>query len=84
VPNGVEDWEVTVSVELPDPPAIEALERETVGPVAGEMVAARFTVPVKPFSEATVIEEVPVAPGIMESEVGLAPSVKSGTPARPT
>ena len=83
MPDGVDDRDVTVSVELPDPPATEELDRETVRPVEGETVA-RFTVPAKPFSGVTVIAEVPVAPGRMEMEVGLAPSVKSGTPARPT
>jgi len=81
VPDGVDDWVNTVSVEFPDPPAMVALERDTVGPVDGETVVARFTVPVKPFSGATVRVEAPVALGRIEREFGLAPSAKSGVAA---
>lgn len=67
-----------VIVEVPDPPAMVGLERETVRPVGGETVVARFTVPVKLLSGATVRVEVPIAPGRMETDVGLAIREKSG------
>jgi len=67
-----------VSVEVPDPPAILVLEKEVVKPVVGETLAARFTVPVKPFSGATVTVEVPFAPAKIESDVGLDVKAKSG------
>jgi len=44
---------------------------------AGETVDARATVPVKPFSGATVIVEVTVAPARALTAVGLAVTVKS-------
>ncbi len=67
-----------VSVELPDPPAMLVLEKENVKPVVGETLAARFTVPVKPLSGATVTVEVPADPARIESDVGLDVKAKSG------
>ncbi len=46
---------------------------------AGETVEARATVPVKPFTGATVIVEVAVAPARALTLVGLAVTVKSVT-----
>ena len=58
---------------------ILAVDREHVRPVAGETLAARLTVPVKPLSGATVRVEVPVAPARAETVVGLAVNEKSET-----
>jgi hypothetical protein len=52
-------------------------DKVTVKP-AGEPVAERVTVPVKPLSGATVIVEVAVEPGRMKRDVGLAARMKSG------
>jgi len=77
-PVGVDDWLDIVSVELPNPPGIVVLESDVIRPVAGETVAARLTVPVKPFSGATVRVEVPIVLGMMERDAGLARRMKSG------
>jgi hypothetical protein len=45
--------------------------------VAGDTVTARFTVPVKPWTEATVIVDVPLAPARTVTLVKLAETVKS-------
>ncbi len=45
---------------------------------AGETDELRATVPVKPFTEATVIVEVPLTPALTAPPVGLAVMVKSG------
>lgn len=42
------------------------------------VVTAKVTVPVKPFSGATAIVEVPVAPALALTVVGLAVRLKSG------
>ena len=46
---------------------------------AGETDDVRATVPVKPFTGATVIVEVAAAPAFVVTEVGLAVTVKSCT-----
>ncbi len=53
-------------------------ERVHVRP-AGETVDVRVTVPVKPFSGATVIVEVAAIPTLTEALVGLAVTLKSRT-----
>ena len=62
---------------MPEPPAIvvgdNIQDRE-----AGLVKTARVTVPVKPFSEVTVIVEVPVAPTLTLTLVRLAATVKVG------
>jgi len=50
-----------------------------VRPVAGDTVAVRLTTPLKPSSAVTVSVEVPAAPLLTETEVGLAVTVKSWT-----
>jgi hypothetical protein len=85
---------VTVTVNEPvaepvhdkvETPEVVVLVRETlVGesvqlrPVDGDTVADRVTVPVKLFTPATVIVDVPGAPTTTETVVGLALMVKSG------
>ena len=51
--------------------------RVQVSPVAGEIVAASVTVPVKPLTGATVIVDVPAAFASTVTVVGLAVTVKS-------
>ena len=51
--------------------------REHVRPEAGETADVRITVPVKPLTGAIVAVEVPVAPALMLTVVGLAVTVKS-------
>jgi hypothetical protein len=48
-------------------------------PVAGETATVRATVPVKPFTGATVIVEVAVPPTNVLAVVGLAVTLKSVT-----
>jgi hypothetical protein len=64
-------------VELPEPPVILVEDREQIRLVEF-VVTARVTVPVNPFSGATVIVEVPLAPAFAETLVGLAVTLKSG------
>ncbi len=52
--------------------------KEHVRPV-GETVVARVTVPVKPFTGATVTVEIPVTPALTVTLAGLAVTVKSVT-----
>lgn len=78
VPVAVDDVVEIVRVELPDPPGTLVMERETRGPVLGETLAARLTVPAKPLIAATEIVEAPFAPGMMATDAGLAVNVKSG------
>jgi len=59
------------SVELPDPVTVAG---ETVHDV---LFVARLTTPEKPFWAATVIVEVPAAPALIVTVVGLAVTVKS-------
>ena len=51
-------------------------DRVHARPVEGETVAVRLTVPVNPPEPVTVMVEVPVAPALMETDVGLAERVK--------
>lgn len=48
-------------------------------PVTGLMLNARLTAPLKPWSPVTVIVEVPEAPALTMTVVGLAAIVKSWT-----
>jgi len=76
-----------VTVYVPAVPLHESVEvwatprvtvvgvRVQVRPVAGETVAAKLTVPVKPWSGVTVIVEVPEAPARTVTAVGLAVTV---------
>ena len=67
------------SVLVPDPLVILAGLRVHVSPVAGEMLAVRLTVPVKPLTGMTVIMDVPATPGVVLTTVGLANIWKSTT-----
>ena len=69
---------VQESVELPDPVTL-VRERLHEIPVDGLGLAARLTVPVKPFRAVTVMLEVPVTPTFGFRLVGLATKVKSVT-----
>jgi hypothetical protein len=53
--------------------------RVQVKPVAGDIEDVKATVPVKPFTGATVIVEVPPTPAFMVRLVGAAAMVKSWT-----
>jgi hypothetical protein len=63
-------------VEVPDPVTLVGV-RVHVRPVAGDTVAARLTVPLKPFRAVTVTVEVPEAPARIVTVVGLAAIAKS-------
>ena len=63
-------------VDVPDPVTLVGV-RVHVRPVAGDMVAARLTVPLKPLRAVTVTVEVPEAPARIVTVVGLAAIVKS-------
>jgi hypothetical protein len=79
VPDGVVDWVDTVRVEaaiLPEDSVTLGGLTETEGP-AGDELAERFTVPVKPLKLATVIVEVVDEPGVVVREEGLAETAKS-------
>jgi hypothetical protein len=66
------------SVEVPEVPRVTLVGvRVHVRPVAGETVAVSETVPAKPWSEVTVIVEIPDAPARTVTLVGLAAIVKS-------
>jgi hypothetical protein len=64
-------------VDVPDPPemivALRLQER-----LVELVITVRVTVPVKPFSVAMVIVELPVAPALTVTLVGLAEMEKSG------
>src|SRR5260370_19973434 len=66
-----------VSVELPDVVIDEGANEGEV-PV-GNPVAAKLTVPVDPFCAATFTVYVAVPPGLTDTALGVAESVKSGT-----
>lgn len=53
-------------------------DRLQESPVEGEVDLDRLTVPVKPFTVATVTVEVPVLPLLIETAVGLVLMLKSG------
>jgi hypothetical protein len=62
------------SAEVPDVPRVTLVgDMMHVRPVVGDTVTARFTVPVNPWIEVTVI----VAPARTVTLVGLAETVKS-------
>jgi hypothetical protein len=66
------------NVEVPDVPRATLVGViAQVRPVAGDTVTARFTVPVKPWTEVTVIVDVPLAPARTVTLVKLAENVKS-------
>jgi hypothetical protein len=64
------------SVEVPEPVTV-AGATEQVSPVLGEIAAARLTDPVNPCKDVMVIVEVPAAPALAVTSVGLAAIVKS-------
>jgi hypothetical protein len=66
------------SVEAPEPETVAGV-REQVNPVLGEIAGARLTVPAKPCKDTTVNVEVPAAPALAVTSVGLAARVKSRT-----
>lgn len=67
--------ELTVRVEVPEPPRIEVGLRVAVSPADG--LAVRATVPVNPLSPVTVMVELAVEPAFTLRLVGLALIVKS-------
>ncbi len=82
VPAGVIEVVAIVTVELVLPPERLTTEglSDTVGPPTrtdGEIVAARFTPPVKPFVALTVTVDILVAPAMTDTAVGLAETEKS-------
>jgi hypothetical protein len=74
---------VTVRVEEPDPPLIEAGLKLAFAP-EGKLVALRATVPLNPFCAATVTVYVALLPGATLRELGVAEVVKSGVPPEDT
>lgn len=80
---------VTVTVYTPAMPEHESVDdpepvmlvgvRVQVSPVVGLMVDAMLTIPLKPLRAVIVIVEVPVAPALTFTVVGLAEMVKSWT-----
>jgi hypothetical protein len=67
--------ELTVSVEVPEPPVMLVGLTVAVRPADGFVVRATF--PVKPLTDATVIVAVPVAPALTVRELVLDAMVKS-------
>ena len=65
-------------VDVPEPPAIDVEDR-VQDRFVELVVTARVTVPVKPFTGATVMVEVPVTPAFTVTLVVLAVTVKSCT-----
>jgi hypothetical protein len=66
------------SAEVPDVPRATLVgDMMHVRPEVGNTVTARFTVPVNPWMEVTVIVDVPLAPAKTVTFVGLAETVKS-------
>ena len=65
-------------VEAPEPPVM-LVEDKVHDRLVELVVTARVTVPVKPFTGATVIVEVPVTPAFTVTLVVLAVTVKSCT-----
>ena len=67
-------------VAVPEVPRLtEAVEREHVNPDDGEVEFVRATVPVKPFTDVTLIVELPTAPAKTVTLDGLAVTMKSWT-----
>jgi len=80
VPVAADAETVTVKVDVADPPEVRVTEvglNVAVTPV-GAPETDRLTVPVKPYSDVTVMVEVPEEPGAMVREVGEADIEKSG------
>ena len=68
------------TVVVPEAPKlIEVAENEQLNPDDGEVEFVRATVPVKPFTDVTLIVELPIAPAKTVTLVGLAATVKSWT-----
>ena len=68
------------TVLVPEAPKlIEVAENEQPNPDDGEVEFVRATVPVKPFTDVTLIVELPIAPAKTVTLVGLAATVKSWT-----
>jgi hypothetical protein len=67
-------------VEVPEVPRlIEVVESEHVSPDAGEVEFVRATLPVKPFTDVTLMVELPTAPASTVRLDGLVVIVKSWT-----
>lgn len=66
------------SVEVPEVPRVTLVgESAQVRPVVGDTVTARFTVPVNPWMEVTVIVDAPLPLARTVTLVKLAETVKS-------
>jgi len=65
-------------VDVPEPVTLIGV-RLQVRPVAGLMLDAKLTIPLKPLSAVTVMVEVPETPALAVTVVGLAEMVKSWT-----
>src|SRR5947209_20568923 len=84
-PIGVLGVALTLSVEVPCPPdvrAIEELLNDVLGPDVGETTAERLMVPVNPFRLVTVIRLVPDVPRGRLRDDGLIEIEKSDTMTR--
>ena len=66
------------SVEVPEP-AMLAGDKLHDSPAKGETERDKLTIPVKPFTEATVTVDVPVPPVFRATVLGLALMLKSVT-----
>lgn len=80
--GGVREVVVTTMLEFVNPPLTMTVEglSETVGPLAtaGEIVAARLTVPAKPLADPfTTTVELTVLPAVSDSEAGITETEKS-------
>ena len=65
-------------MEVPDPVTLVGVSVHVI-PVAGLMLGARLTAPLKLWSPVTVMVEVPEVPAFTVTVVGLAAIVKSWT-----
>jgi hypothetical protein len=65
-------------MEVPDPVTLVGVSVQD-SPVAGLMLEVRLTAPLKLWTAAIVIVEVPAAPAFTVTVVGFAPIVKSWT-----
>ncbi len=63
-------------VEVPEP-VMPLGDRPQDSPVEGETEGDKLTIPVKPFTGATVTVDVPVPPLLRDTVVGLALTLKS-------
>ncbi len=74
--------ELTLRVEVPDPPGLKLILAglvETIRPL-GVKDVDRLTVPVKPATLLSIMDEIPELPARTFTVVGLAEIVKSPTP----